>query len=137
MTSSVDTNVLLYALGPILEKQARAEEIISAGGLISVQVLNEFVLVARRKLKLDLPTALAALESIKPSFEIVPVTLAVHERAMQIAATTNFRIYDCNIIAAADLSSCDVLFSEDMHHGQRVGGVTIINPFMAATSSKS
>lgn len=37
-----DTNVLLYLLSEDSHKADRAEAIIAMGGLISVQVLNEF-----------------------------------------------------------------------------------------------
>ena len=47
----IDTNVLVYALSEGNEKAARAAELRNAGGVISVQVLNELVNVLRRKLK--------------------------------------------------------------------------------------
>ena len=45
-----DTNVLLYLLSEDNRKADRAEAIIAMGGVISVQVLNEFASVASRKL---------------------------------------------------------------------------------------
>lgn len=47
-----DTNVLLYLLSDDAAKANRAEELIASGGVISVQVLNEFAAVAVRKLAL-------------------------------------------------------------------------------------
>jgi predicted nucleic acid-binding protein len=44
-----DTNVLLYLLSEDAAKADRAEELIANGGVISVQVLNEFAVVASRK----------------------------------------------------------------------------------------
>ncbi len=131
MTNACDTNILLYLILPHSPKSRISRDIVSAGGIISVQVLNEFVAVARRKLKMNLQDALDALAPIRQSFEIVPITEGTHKLAMAIAATTNFSVYDCNIIAAAELAGCDVLYTEDMNHGQRVGQVTIINPFLA------
>ena len=48
--SFFDTNVLLYIAGVDPAKADRAEELIDAGGTISVQVLNEITKVARRKM---------------------------------------------------------------------------------------
>jgi predicted nucleic acid-binding protein len=129
MANACDTNVLLYLALPPNPKSDRAREIVEAGGIISVQVLNEFTAVCVKKLKLELPDALAMLDPIKDAFAVVPITVETHELAMDIAARTNFRVYDCNIIAAAELSGCDVLYSEDMNDGQRIGRVTIRNPF--------
>ena len=42
-----DTNVLLYLLSEDAAMADRAEEIIAIGGVISVQILNEFASVAR------------------------------------------------------------------------------------------
>lgn len=132
MTSFFDTNVLLYILEPAGSKCDRAAGLVGAGGVISVQVLNEFVHVARRKLRMDLPEILESLAPIKDALEIVPLTLHIHTRAMEIALATNFDTYDCAIIAAAEISGCDVLYTEDMNHGQRIGAVVIRNPFVAA-----
>ena len=45
-----DTNILIYAVAQDDSRAARAEELLAAGGVIGVQILNEFVSVARRKL---------------------------------------------------------------------------------------
>jgi len=49
----LDTNVLIYALAKDDPRRSCAEELLAAGGVISVQVLNEFVSVARRKLQMS------------------------------------------------------------------------------------
>ena len=51
----LDTNVLLYLLSGDADKADRAEELIADGGVISVQVLNEFASVASRKFGLREP----------------------------------------------------------------------------------
>lgn len=130
MSSFFDTNILLYLIGFDNPKRALAKKLLAAGGVVSVQVLNEFADVARRKMKLELSTVLESLAMIKDKFDVVPVTLAVHERAMEIAVATNLRTYDCNIVATADISGCEVLFTEDMNSGQRIGSVTVQNPFV-------
>lgn len=126
----LDTNTLLYLISDDAEKAARAETLLETGGVISVQVLNEFANVARRKRALSWPEIATVLGPIKLVCDVVPVTLEVHERATGIAQRFNYRFYDCAIIAAALEASCEVLYSEDLQDGQVIDGVlTIRNPF--------
>lgn len=128
----LDSNVLLYSLSSDEQKRNRSTSLIAARPTISVQVLNEFVNVVRKKLKWEFEKIPTFLRPIRNDCLVVSLTEATHELAMQIACDHKFRIYDANIIAAAELASCDVLYSEDMHHGQRVGRVLIQNPFLTA-----
>lgn len=48
-----DTNVLLYLLSADEPKASMSTAVLASGGVISVQVLNEFALVARRKHAVD------------------------------------------------------------------------------------
>ncbi len=45
-----DTNVLLYLLSGNAARANRAEALIAGGGVVSVQVLNEFASVTSKKL---------------------------------------------------------------------------------------
>lgn len=132
MSSFFDSNVLVYLADPRSEKSMLADQLVEEGGFISVQVLNEFANAARRKLKMSPEKLAEFLDAFQNMFEVVPVTVDVHRRAMEFAFSTNFSIFDSNIIAAAELAGCDVLYTEDMNHGQRVGRVMIRNPFVAA-----
>ncbi len=125
-----DTNILLYTIGPPGDKAARANDLILSGPVISVQVLNEFIRVSTRKMKLPLPVAALALVPIRLASEIVPLSLATHELALEIAAKYQLQIYDANIVAAAELAGCNTLYTEDLQDGQRIGRVTIRNPFV-------
>lgn len=126
-----DTSVLLYLLAKDDERAARAESLLRRGGYISVQVLNEFATVSRRKLKLTYPEVNAALADIQLLCEpAIAVDLAVHQKGMQIAARYRLQIYDSMILAAALACGCTVLYSEDMQHGQRINDTTIRNPFL-------
>jgi predicted nucleic acid-binding protein len=61
----LDTNVLVYALGQRDDRTPIAEGLLAAGGVISVQVLNELASVAHRKLKMSWSDVTAALDAIK------------------------------------------------------------------------
>ena len=50
--SSSSRRVVLYRLSADAAKADRAEELLAIGGTISVQVLNQFVVVASRKLRM-------------------------------------------------------------------------------------
>lgn len=129
MKAFFDTNVLVYAATSDAKKR-RAADCMSHGGTISIQVLNEFVHVARRKLRHDWPQIELAIELFRASLnDIVPVTLDTHVCAMLFAREHGLSFYDALIVAAAIEAGCDTLFTEDMQHGRKFGGLTIINPF--------
>jgi predicted nucleic acid-binding protein len=127
-----DTNILVYTATSDPKKQ-RAADCLGRGGVARVQVLNEFVHVARRKLRHDWPQIEFALGLFRASLDdIVPVTLNTHTGAVLLAREHGLSFYDALIAAAAIEAGCDTLFSEDMQHGRRIGGLTIVNPFLAS-----
>jgi predicted nucleic acid-binding protein len=126
-----DTNVLIYALAQNDARGARAEALLASGGMVSVQILNEFVSVARRKMQMpwkDVVEALDAIRILCPS--PVPLTISTHESALKIAENHSYGIYDALVIAAALESHCATLYSEDLQDGQVIDRkLTIRNPF--------
>lgn len=124
-----DTNVLLYLLSGDPAKAGRAEALLAEGGTISVQVLNEFASVCRRKLGLDLADVRAFVETFQAVCEVVPVDLPLHENGVAIAYRHQISVYDGLIVAAALRAGCRTLFTEDLNHGQRVDGLVIVSPF--------
>ena len=124
-----DSNVILYSISGNPVKEPRSLALIAAGGTISVQVLNETAFVMRRKLKLEWPVVERALLDWKTILRVVPIALQTHERAVEYAKRFQDTIYDSMIVAAAVLSGCTTLYSEDMSDGQVIDGVTIHNPY--------
>jgi predicted nucleic acid-binding protein len=126
-----DTNVLIYALAEDDRRSVQAEELLASGGVLSLQVLNEFVSVARRKILLswsDVSQALDAFRILCPS--PLPITVETQDAAVRIAATLGYNIYEALVIAAALKAGCATLYSEDLHDGQTIDGqLTIRNPF--------
>lgn len=126
-----DTSILVYAVTEDDPRSARAEELLAAGGVLSVQILNEFVSVARRKIFMswsDIVEALDAFRVLCPSPP--PITMETHEAALKVAEIHGCSIYDGLVVAAALESGCSTLFSEDFQDGQTIGGkLTIRNPF--------
>jgi predicted nucleic acid-binding protein len=125
-----DTTLLIYSVSLEDPRAAIAEKLLVEGGHISVQVLNEFAAVARRKLDMswkDIRDALAAVRVLcEPA---TPLSVKTHEAALDIAAQFGYQIYDALILAAALDAQCDILYTEDMENGQKIGALTIRNPF--------
>lgn len=128
--SFLDTNVLVYFAERERTHFIRAAELLEDGGIISVQVLNEFVNVIRHKFKRDWPDIHEALDLIRALAEVRSLDVSSHERALTLAERHNFHIYDATIVAAALEAGCSTLYTEDMHHGLVVEGrLRIVNPF--------
>ena len=127
----IDSNVVLYLLSGDAEKADRAEALLQSGGMISVQVLNEVASVCRRMLKMQWLEVQALLLAVKSACDVFPLTLASHERAIELAKRFQFSLYDANIVASALMSGAEVLLSEDMQSGMIVDGLLIRNPFQS------
>lgn len=129
MKAFFDTNVLVYTATSDARK-AKAVECLGGGGITSVQVLNEFVHVARNKLRHDWPQIELALGLFRDSLDdVAPITVATHAAAVVLARDHRLAFYDALIVAAAVESGCDALYSEDMQHGRKFGELAIVNPF--------
>lgn len=108
-----------------------SSRLLTAGGVISVQVLNEFVNVSRRKLARGRPDIMRELEVLGILLDPpVPLTLDLHASAVVHARDHGFAFYDALIVAAAVSAGCTILYSEDMQHGRAILGLTICNPFV-------
>ena len=130
MRPFLDTNVLVYATLSDDPRRLPAERVLESGGVVSVQVLNEFVSVARGKLNRSWDRIEATLDLIKSKVgRVRAVTLATHERAVGLARDHRLSFYDALIVAAAIEGRCDTLLTEDMQHGRVIDGLTILNPF--------
>src|SRR3712207_4756283 len=91
----VDTNVLVYAFLRGDPRHEAAKTIVAAGGVISVQVANEFIDVARRKLRWkwdDIAAMLAELRALLGA--PMSITDETHQSALTLSRRYNLRIYD-------------------------------------------
>ena len=129
----LDTNVIVYAFSRDEDRAEAARSIVGRGGVVSVQVLNEFVDVARRKLRFEWASVRAALEELAGLLD-PPLGLSpdLHRDAVDLAERHGFRIHDSLILSAAKRAGCRLVYSEDMQDGRTVDGVLIRNPFAEA-----
>jgi len=134
----IDTNVLIYWV----DDSARAdvvEQLLAQQAVISVQVLNEFANVLRRKRAMALPDIEALCTTLIDTCDVLDLSVRTHQTALALMARYNLSVYDANIVAAAALSDCAILYSEDMQDGLNVklpgsasvNTLVIRNPFRA------
>ena len=129
--SFFDTNILIYLASSDPVKAERAETIISGGGTISVQVLNELANVARRQMRLSWKDTRALLSMIRGLLAVNPITTEIHENGLALAERYSFSIYDAMIVASALHADCGVLWSEDMRDGMTIAkSLRVVNPFV-------
>jgi predicted nucleic acid-binding protein len=125
-----DTNVILYLLSGDPAKADRAEELIAAGGRISVQILNEFAAIASRKLGMSWGDISEILAQVRAVCRVESLTVETHERGLALASRYGLNVYDAMVVSSALVAGCTVLYSEDMQDGQVFDGqLTIRNPF--------
>ena len=127
-----DTNVLIYAVGKNDPRASRAEALLASGGVVSIQSLNEFVSVARRKLGMSWKEVKELLDIICILCpDPVAISLDTHRGAVAIAEKYGYGIYDSLIASAALEAGCKTLYSEDLQDGQIINRqLTIRNPFL-------
>ncbi|HLX16031.1 MAG TPA: PIN domain-containing protein [Bradyrhizobium sp.] len=129
-----DTNILVYAQQSD-EKGDRARALLAGGGKLSVQVLNEFTAVSRRKQVREWREIAEAISDVLAVVDPpLALTLDLHQSARILAEEHRLSFYDALIIAAAIETDCDTLFSEDMQHGRRIGRLAVVNPFLQSTT---
>ena len=135
MNCFVDTMLLVYAVdrtepekqllaADLLRTTARADTLV-----LSAQSLNEFYrVVTDRRGLLSRKHARVEVARLKP-FCTARYDFDVTQLAWQIQDQHGFSWWDCVLLASASVAECRVFFSEDLQHGRRVDGLTIMNPF--------
>ena len=128
----LDSNVLIYAFTND-PRAAKAQTLLAADCATSVQGLNEFANVARRKLNMNWTEVKQTLASLRELLRAVyPIDLATHDLALTVAERHRYSLFDALMIASALQAGSTILYSEDMQHGMSINGrLQIVNPFIA------
>jgi predicted nucleic acid-binding protein len=125
-----DTNILVYAQ-QVGAKADRARALLAGGGKLSVQVLNEFTAVSRRKQRKEWrEIAEAIVDAMAVLDPPLALTIELHAAARALAKDHQLSFYDALIVASAIGAGCTTLYSEDMQHGRTIGDLAIVNPFL-------
>ncbi|WP_372949981.1 PIN domain-containing protein [Mariniphaga sp.] len=133
----LDTNIFVYSFeSPEQEKRIISEKLIKkaigGNGSISFQVIQEFLNVATRKFAIPLKpedSKLYIQKVLYPIIEVFP-SKELYFSGLEIQQRWKYSFYDSLILAAALEAKCNILYSEDLHHNQKVEGLTIINPYL-------
>ena len=138
MKAFIDTNVLIYWVDDSTRADV-VEQLLAQQAVISVQVLNEFANVLRKKRAMPLPDVEALCTTLIDTCDVLDVSVRTHQTALALMARYQLSVYDANIVAAAALSDCAVLYTEDMQDGLNLklpesagtNSLLIRNPFRA------
>lgn len=130
----LDSNVLVYAFSKAPRDAAKArvarEWIAREDWGASVQILQEFYVNAVRKPNgLSHEEALAMVEEIAGSRQVISIDVPLMRHALQLKSRYGIAYWDAAVIAGAHRLGASTLVSEDLAHGQDYGGVRVFNPF--------
>jgi predicted nucleic acid-binding protein len=128
-----DTNIIGYFASVSAEKARISARLLKGGGVVSVQVLNEFANFTLRKRELTFAEIKEVLSAVRATCSVVPLTLETHERALVIAERYKLHLYDTMIVAAALLAGCTTLYTEDLLDGLVIDGLTVRNPYAGSS----
>lgn len=131
----MDSNVIVYSrdrANP--EKRARARHWLRYlaerdWAVVNLQIVNETTdVLLRRGVGMTEQEVRQHAEHLLVLGDSV-VDLDEIALAWEIRGRFGFRWWDCLVIAAALILECSHLVTEDLQHGQRIGKLTIVNPF--------
>lgn len=133
----LDTNIFIYCFDESQpEKMGRAMDLVAGAlqngnGIISTQVIQEFLNASSRKFKVPLKPEDRKLflnKVLYPLCRVFP-DLSLYQDALDLMEQTHYSFYDSLILAGALQGGCTLLYSEDFQAGHQVGLLTIANPF--------
>lgn len=127
----MSSSTAIYSLCNDEAKQLRATRLLAAGGVISTQMLGEVANVMRRKLGYGIVKVRAVILRLIGYCRLHPVAPSTVLRALEVAERFGFSFYDSLIVVAAQEADCEVLYSEDLQHGQVLDQrLTVVNLFL-------
>jgi predicted nucleic acid-binding protein len=129
----LDTNILVYSLDQSdAVKQKKCRSLIKSlagenSGVISTQVMQEFYVAATAKLGADPLLIKDILRSLE-RFETVVISPTLIKEAIDCAIINRLSFWDALIVVSAESARCEILWTEDLNHGQIIRGVRVENP---------
>jgi len=129
---ALDTNILIYNHGFDGEaKQIIADGFLDNTPVISAQVISEYLNVMKRISKMGKRELMEMCAEWLEDCHVQPVRLSTINRARHLIEKYDFQLFDSIIVASALEAGCNILYSEDMQHGQLIDGtLKILNPFL-------
>ena len=134
----LDTNIFVYSFdrgSPAKAKRSASlikEAVTSGKGIVSYQVVQEFLNVALKRFEKPLTTSEAEqyLATVFRPLLSVYASQSLFLEALRLNGRYRLGWYDSLIVAAAIEGQCSTLYSEDLQNGRRIGQTEIQNPFV-------
>jgi predicted nucleic acid-binding protein len=134
-TDFLDSNVFVYLFDDVDDRKRTAAEravadaLTTGRGVVSYQVVQEVLNVLTRKLGATPSDARRFLDGVLAPLWRVGPSPELYVRALELRERYGFSFYDALVVAAAVDAGCTRLLSEDLQHGQRIGDLTVVDPF--------
>jgi predicted nucleic acid-binding protein len=134
----LDTNIFVYSFDRESPGKARRatqlirEAVATRKGVVSYQVVHEFLNVALRRFAQPMTTAEAEqyLGTVFRPLLAVQSSQALYSAALSLTGKHHLSWYDALIVTSATEAGCALLYSEDLPSGRRFGELRIENPFV-------
>ena len=126
-----DSNILLYAFGnqDLKKKEIASKILLDKRCVISIQVINEVSNIMIKKLKFSNSQIENFIHSCYKRYPVITLDEIVFTKACDVREKHNISYYDSIIVSSAINASCSILYSEDMHHNEKIDLLTVKNPF--------
>jgi len=128
----LDTNVFVYTQSKSEQnkRDIALNAIEKCDCYTSTQVFNEVSNVMIKKLKMPITEVKQVISAINDRCMVSVITHEAVQKALDLKEIYGYSYYDSLILAAAVLSDCDYIFSEDLQDGQIVENkIEIVNIF--------
>ena len=132
----IDTNIIFYCFSKKdeakrkISNQLVSEALLGKKGLISNQVVQEFINIHYKKNSgMTAEELNGYLQSVLfPLMRVFP-TAELYKKGIEIKERTGFSFYDALIVGSAIEAQCGILYSEDLQEGRVIERLRIVNPF--------
>ncbi len=133
----LDTNIFVYTFdetAPI--HRAKARELVELAlttrlGVVSYQVVEEFLNVASKKFAVPLALADCRLyleQVLAPLWHASP-SLSLYQQTLEVQERSGYGFYDSLIVAAALATGCRTLYTQDLQDGWQFDSLAVVDPF--------
>ena len=139
----VDTNILVYAHDVDAgDKHALARDLVARlwetrKGILSTQVLQEFIVAVTRKV--PVPISVAQARRVARNYcqwQLIVNDSRIILQATEIQEVHQLSFWDALIVSAAFEGNAAVIATEDLNDGRRLEGIVVQNPFVHNLSNQ-
>ncbi|MEW5767529.1 MAG: PIN domain-containing protein [bacterium] len=96
---------------------------------MSSQVIGEVCCNLIKKAGFSETEVMEIIDEFYRLYQVIPIDRDIFHEASHLRSVYSFSYWDSFIVSAAIEAGVNTLYSEDMQHGLKIKGLTIINPF--------